>query len=98
MSEQPDLFGPPAPPKAEPYRVQVNVERVRGRLMSALEELRGATELPWDDRDLLYHRTVFPQMSNWLPREEAAAICAEFNAHLKRLGVEACPSIIQKAP
>jgi hypothetical protein len=34
---------------------------------------------------LRYHRTVIPQMSRWLPDDEAAQICREFDAELARL-------------
>jgi hypothetical protein len=31
------------------------------------------------------YRTIFPQMTNWLPQEEAAQLCFEFETELARL-------------
>ena len=45
---------------------------------------RGA-ELSWDARRTLYWRTVFPQMTNWLPDEEAAQLRFEFETEIRRL-------------
>ena len=32
-----------------------------------------------------YYRTIFPQMTNWLPEEEGAQLRFEFEAELARL-------------
>jgi hypothetical protein len=41
--------------------------------------------MPWEAATLGYHKTVFPQMSLWLPEEEAAQLRLEFETELKRL-------------
>jgi hypothetical protein len=41
--------------------------------------------MPWEPRRVSLYQTIFPQMSNWLPKEEAAQLCSEFEAELARL-------------
>jgi hypothetical protein len=41
--------------------------------------------MPWDAKGVLLYRTIFPQMTNWLPDEEAAQLRFEFEAQLARL-------------
>jgi hypothetical protein len=41
--------------------------------------------MPWDARTLMLNQTVFPQMTNWLPEDEAAQLRLEFEAALERL-------------
>jgi hypothetical protein len=50
-----------------------------------LAEARAAQKLPWEPKRLSLYRTIFPQMSLWLPQEEAAQLCFEFEAELVRL-------------
>ena len=79
---QPDLFGaeptPPAVFTGDP-------ERVRGRLRAIIATARAADVMPWSRNDLRTYRTIVPQMSLWLPEEEAAQWCADFEAELERL-------------
>ena len=51
--------------------------------------LRGADAMPLSARELAFWIVVTPQMSNWLPPDEKAAVCAEFEGHLARLNAEA---------
>jgi hypothetical protein len=37
--------------------------------------------------EIRLYRTIFPQMTNWLPDEEAAQLRFEFETELARLGV-----------
>ena len=77
----PDLFGEDRPPllyRADPVEVRME-------LQALLAQAKAAATLPWSRADLLYHQTVFPQMSRWLPSEEAAQLCFEFAAELERL-------------
>jgi hypothetical protein len=60
-------------------------ERVRMRLQVLLSEARAAETLPWSEDEARLYRTVFPQMSLWLPEEEASQLCAAFEAELARL-------------
>jgi hypothetical protein len=47
--------------------------------------LRAAQKLPWEPATVSLYRTIFPQMTNWLPDEEAAQLRFEFEAELARL-------------
>ena len=57
--------------RADPDKVRVKLERI-------LAEMRNADTMPWDRSKQAYHRTVFPQMTRWLPEE--------FSAQMQRLG------------
>ena len=50
-----------------------------------LAQARAAQSFPWDARRTLYWRTVFPQMTNWLPEAEAAQLRFEFETEIRRL-------------
>ena len=63
-------------------------EVVRGKLLAALAELRTAEVFPWDARRTLYWRTVFPQMTNWLPDDEAAQLRSAFETEIRRLDAD----------
>ena len=60
-------------------------QRVRERLHRIIVEARSAESLPWDAQLLRYLQTVVPQMSLWLPNEEAAQLRFEFDEEVKRL-------------
>jgi hypothetical protein len=77
---QPDLFGGDAPP---PYRP--DPDKVRARLHRILAEARAAQTLPWDRSRTSLYRTIFPQMTLWLPEEEAAQLRFDFETELTRL-------------
>jgi hypothetical protein len=82
FSEDPqsDLFGAdPAPP----YRP--DPEKVRARLHKILAEARAAQAFPWEPTRVSLYRTIFPQMTNWLPDEEGAQLRFEFETEIKRL-------------
>lgn len=77
---QPDLFG------STPQRLpQPDPEAVRARVGKLLAVLREAEVMPLTDKELRFWRTVVPQTTNWLPPEEKAAVCAEFEAQVRRL-------------
>ncbi|MGO9744361.1 MAG: hypothetical protein ACLPN5_23140 [Roseiarcus sp.] len=84
-----DLFGdnPPERPSAEakPRAPQVDPDKVRGELLAVLAKVRAAKTIPWDARREQYWRVVFPQMTNWLPDDEAQRLRAEFAAEMQRL-------------
>ncbi|MEA2907199.1 MAG: hypothetical protein QOI12_4586 [Alphaproteobacteria bacterium] len=86
---QGDLFGQDgADPSDEDFETPVyypDPAQVRAELHRILAEARAAQTLPWDQRDLLLYRTIFPQMSNALPEQEAAQLRFEFMEELKRL-------------
>ena len=60
-------------------------DEVRAELHRMLAEARAAKELPWDASKASLYRTIFPQMTNCLPEEEAAQLRFEFDAEMARL-------------
>jgi len=58
---------------------------VRVELHKLLAEAKAAQSMPWDARTLRLHQTVFPQMADWLPEEEAAQLRFAFAEELQRL-------------
>ena len=50
-----------------------------------LAEARAAETLPWAPGRVSLYRTIFPQMTNWLPQEEGAQLRFEFATELARL-------------
>ncbi|MGD9537232.1 MAG: hypothetical protein AB7P52_06245 [Alphaproteobacteria bacterium] len=77
---QPDLFGAEAAPAYRP-----DLDKVRARLHCILAQARAAETLPWEPARVSLYRTIFPQMTLWLPEEEAAQLRFEFEAELTRL-------------
>src|SRR5205085_6412451 len=49
-------------------------QKIRLHLVALLETARNAKSMPWPERDARMWQIVFPQMSNWLPPEEAAQL------------------------
>jgi hypothetical protein len=78
--EQDDLFGDQPTPvyRADP-------EQVRADLYKILAEARAAQKMPWEPTRVSLYRTIFPQMTNWLPEEEGAQLRFEFETELARL-------------
>ncbi len=87
--QQPDLFQADSQPElledqpAQAYRP--DPDAVRTRLAAMLAEARAAQALPWEQAKLSLYRTIFPQMSLWLPEEEAAQLRLQFETELERL-------------
>ena len=78
---QPDLFGPEdAPPAFRP-----DPDNVRARLHKILAEARAAKTLPWDYSEVRYYRTIFPQVTPWLPEDEGAQLRFAFETEMARL-------------
>jgi hypothetical protein len=76
--ELPGLEGRAAVFRADP-------DKVRAELLAVLAKARAARSFPWDARRTLYWRTVFPQMTNWLPEDEAAQLRLAFETEMRRL-------------
>ncbi len=87
--DQLDLFGenqPELPDLGTPAAVyRAGPDEVRAELLRELARVKAARTFPWDARRTLYWRTVFPQMTNWLPDEEAARLRLEFATEIQRL-------------
>jgi hypothetical protein len=79
--KQPELFDEDAPPVL--YRA--DPDKVRVRLHNILVEVRAAPTTPLDAKEIRLYRTIFPQMTNWLPDDEAAQLRREFEVELARL-------------
>jgi hypothetical protein len=77
---QPDLFGDSRP---VPYRP--DPDKVRSRLYKILAEARAAQTLPWEPTRVSLYRTIFPQMTLFLPDDEGAQLRLEFETELERL-------------
>jgi hypothetical protein len=77
---QSDLFGAEAAPAYHP-----DPDKVRARLHKILAEARAAQTFPWEPTRVSLYRTIFPQMSLWLPEDESAQLRFEFEAEIKRL-------------
>jgi hypothetical protein len=82
---QADLFGPPPPKSYAP-----SLATVRAEVNKVLEKARIAREMPWTAKEVAFWKTVFPQMTNWLPAEEAAQARHAFMEEIQRL--EAAPA------
>jgi hypothetical protein len=74
------MFGAPPAQSYDP-----DPASVRAELMGILARARAAPAQPWDPREVSFYRTVFPQMTNWLPAEEARQLRIAFETELARL-------------
>jgi hypothetical protein len=84
---QPDLFAEPEPDlfaDAPPVAYRPDPDKVRARLNRILSEARAAATLPWDRSRTNLYRTIVPQMTLWLPDEEAAQWRLAFEAEMAR--------------
>ena len=89
-SRQPDLFEDPAQAdlfgEDSPTPVyRADPDTVRQELYKLLAEARAARTMPRDAKRVTLYQTIFPQMTNWLPAEEAAQLRFEFEAEMQRL-------------
>ena len=78
--EQDDLFDDAPTPvyRADPDQVRADLHRI-------LLEARAAQKMPWEPKRVSLYRTIFPQMTNWLPDDEGAQLRFEFETELARL-------------
>lgn len=77
---QPDLFGTDPAPAYRP-----DPAKVRARLHKILNEAKAARTFPWEPTRVSLYRTIFPQMSLFLPEAEGAQLRLEFEAEMTRL-------------
>jgi hypothetical protein len=82
-----DLLSPPARPvrRAGCAGLPADPDKVRARLHKILAEARAAETIPWGPGRASLYRTIFPQMTQFLPEEEGAQLRFEFAAELERL-------------
>jgi hypothetical protein len=77
---QADLFGLAEPPAYRP-----DPDKVRSRLHRILAEMRAAQDGVLEPSTVSLYRTIFPQMTNWLPDDEGAQLRFAFEEELARL-------------
>jgi len=83
---QASLFGPGDHRlQAPPQSTVPDPESVRMRLETLLEKVRSAEKMPWSERDARMWQTVFPNMTKWLPDDEANQLRFEFAQEIERL-------------
>ena len=90
VSRQGDLFAPEAQSElldedAPTPVYRADPDQVRSELHRILAEARAAQTLPWEPKTVALYQTIFPQMTNWLPEEEAAQLRFDFEAEMTRL-------------
>ena len=85
-TNQGELFGKQAREKREWV---VNSETVREKMTLLLETARQAETMPWPPRKAKVYETIFPQMANWLPENEADQLRFEFAQEMERLKLAA---------
>jgi hypothetical protein len=71
--------------QAPVQRYVTDPEKVRQRLRALLDKARSAQKMPWTERDARMWQTVFPNMANWLPDDEATQLRLQFAREMERL-------------
>jgi hypothetical protein len=85
LDAQGSLFGDGG--MAPPARTSApDPQAIRGRLGRLLETLRNSESMPLSDKDVRMWQTVVPNMTRWLPDDEADEIRSEFAYEMDRLG------------
>lgn len=80
FATQTDLLGSLPKPSTAP-----SLATVRAEVNKVLEKARIAKEMPWTSKEVTFWKTVFPQMTNWLPQEEAEQLRSAFMEEICRL-------------
>jgi hypothetical protein len=62
-----------------------SLEKVRAEVGKVLEKARIAKDMPWTAKEVAFWKTVFPQMTNWLPEQEREQARAAFREEIARL-------------
>ncbi len=75
-----DLFGGDPAPAYRP-----DLDKVRARLHKILAEARAAETDPWGSARTSLYRTIFPQLTLWLPDEEGEQLRFAFEEEISRL-------------
>ena len=79
---QADLFG--NEPETVPSYLP-DPDKVRSELLDILARAKAAPNVPWKPSEQSFYLLVFPQMTNWLPDDEAKLLRFEFEQELERL-------------
>jgi hypothetical protein len=103
---QPDLFQTAAQSvfgeDAPTPECRTDPDAVRAELYKILAEARAAQTLPWEPKTVLLYRTIFPQMTNWLPDHEGvhcALSSRRKSSGWRRLELSSVPpGILRTAP
>jgi hypothetical protein len=82
---QPDLFANEPEPVRAPRSYEPSPSQVRTHLEHILTQARSAVAMPWDARKAGFYKTVVPQMTLWLPEDEAAQWRLDFDREIERL-------------
>ena len=82
LDDEADLFDEDRPTPV----FRADPDKVRVRLHKILTEARVAQTMPWNAKEVRLYQTIFPQMTNWLPDNEAAQLRFGFETELARLG------------
>ena len=79
-----DLYG--VTPQQMRDQAWVDPGEVRAEVLELLRIARDARDhAPWDPRIHRFYEMVFPQMTRWLPADEAEQLCLEFAQELERI-------------
>ena len=79
-------------PASAPEPGKVDVEGVRSELLDVLDRLETSpADSTWDAKTHRYWVTVFPQMARWLALDDAAALCARFDAAIVKMATQLGP-------
>ena len=60
-------------------------EVIRKRLHDVLAKAKAASTMPWNEHDAGVWQLIFPNMTNWLPEDEARQLRFEFTNEMERL-------------
>jgi hypothetical protein len=83
---QGSLFGEGENRMASPQKSdQPDPVVIRKRLHDVLAKAKAARTMPWNENDAGVWQTIFPNMANWLPDEEADQLRFEFAREMERL-------------
>ncbi len=96
MTDQTDLFGHKPSQgslfgegenrmQAPRQKTTPDLDVLRVRLAALIEKARRADRMPWTEREVRMWQTVFPNMTKWLPEQEAAQLRFQFEQELERL-------------
>src|SRR5579885_995940 len=80
---QPSLFGTESAPAYTPH-----LSKLRARLNQILAKARAAQRQHCDSGRLSLYRTIFPQMTLFLPEDEGAQLRLQFEFEMARLAVK----------